>query len=95
MRFTPLGGVLDRDAPPLNAIECIVEPVANSARASDATDGGVRTLDQSLARRFGVDGRVGSQALGGGERAEAILAVFVVLVPASHGVVGLAGCLAQ
>ena len=95
MRLTPRGGVRDRDAPPDKAIECIAEPVASSALGSDATDGGVRTLDQSLARRFGVDGRVGSQALGGGERAEAILAVFVVLVPASHGVVGLAGCLAQ
>ena len=71
--MTPRGGVLDREAPPLNAIECIAEPVASSALANDATDGGVRTLDQSLARRFGVDGRVGSQALGGGERAEAIL----------------------
>jgi len=34
----------------------MADPVANSARASDATDGGVRTLDQSLAKRFGVDG---------------------------------------
>ena len=56
MRLTPRGGVRDRDAPPLNAIECIAEPVANSALANDATDGGVRTLDQSLASRFGVDG---------------------------------------
>ena len=71
VRLTPLGGVLARDAPPLNAIECIADPVANSARANDATDGGVRTLDQSLANRFGVDGRVGSQAFGGG--AEAML----------------------
>ena len=68
--MTPRGGVRDRDAPPLNAIECIAEPVANSALASDATDGGVRTELQSLASRFGVDGRVGSQAFGGGERAD-------------------------
>ena len=47
--------------------------MANSALASDATDGGVRTLDQSLASRFGVDGRVGSQAFGGGERAAILL----------------------
>ena len=67
--------------------------MANSALARDATDGGVRTELQSLANRLGVRGLVGSQALGGGERA-AILAVFVVLVPAAHGVVGLAGCLA-
>ena len=93
MRFTPRGGVLDREAPPLSAIECIAELVASSALASDATDGGVRTELQSLASRFGVLGLVGSQALGGGERA-AILAVFVVLVPAAHGVVGLRGCLA-
>ena len=73
VRFTPRGGVLAREAPPDKAKECIAEPVASSALANDATDGGVRTLDQSLARRFGVDGRVGSQALGGGERAEAIL----------------------
>ena len=79
--MTPRGGVRDRDAPPLSAIECIAEPVANSARANDATDGGVRTLDQSLASRFGVDGRVGSQALGGGERA-AILLCASLLVPA-------------
>ena len=78
MRLTPLGGVRDREAPPLNAIECIAELVASSALASDATDGGVRTELQSLASRFGVDGRVGSQAFGGGERAEAILAVFVL-----------------
>ena len=75
MRLTPRGGVLDREAPPDKAIECIAEPVANSALANDATDGGVRTELQSLANRFGVDGRVGSQAFGGGERAEAILAV--------------------
>ena len=93
MRLTPRGGVLDLDAPPDRAIECIADPVASSALASDATDGGVRTELQSLAKRFGVDGRVGSQAFGGGERA-AILAVFVVLVPASHGGSGLAGCLA-
>ena len=73
--MTPRGGVLAREAPPDKAKECIAEPVANSARASDATDGGVRTELQSLANRFGVDGRVGSQAFGGGERAEAILAV--------------------
>ena len=71
--MTPRGGVRDRDAPPLNAIECIADPVANSALANDATDGGVRTLDQSLASRFGVDGRVGSRALGGGERAAMLL----------------------
>ena len=91
--MTPRGGVLAREAPPLSAIECIAEPVASSALASDATDGGVRTELQSLASRFGVLGLVGSQAFGGGERA-AILAVFVVLVPAAHGVVGLRGCLA-
>ena len=73
MRLTPLGGVRDRDAPPLSAIECIAEPVANSALANDATDGGVRTELQSLANRLGVLGLVGSQALGGGERAEAIV----------------------
>ena len=54
--MTPRGGVLDLDAPPDRAIECMAEPVANSALANDATDGGVRTLDQSLASRFGVDG---------------------------------------
>ena len=32
--------------------------------------------------------------MGGGERAEAILAVFVLVVPAAHGGSGLAGCLA-
>ena len=68
--MTPCGGVLAREAPPLNAIECIAELVASSARANDATDGGVRTELQSLANRFGVDGRVGSQAFGGGERAD-------------------------
>ena len=72
--MTPRGGVRDREAPPDKAIECIADPVANSARANDATDGGVRTLDQSLASRFGVDGRVGSQAFGGGDLpAEAML----------------------
>ena len=76
--MTPRGGVLAREAPPDKAKECIADPVASSALAKLATDGGVRTLDQSLAKRFGVDGRVGSQAFGGGERAEAILAVFVV-----------------
>ena len=79
--MTPRGGVLDREAPPDKAIECIAEPVANSARANDATDGGVRTELQSLANRFGVDGRVGSQAFGGGERA-AILLCASLLVPA-------------
>ena len=74
--MTPLGGVRDRDAPPLNAMECIAEPVANSALANDATDGGVRTELQSFANRLGVLGLVGSQAFGGGERA--ILAVFVL-----------------
>ena len=91
--MTPRGGVLAREAPPDSARECIADPVASSALARLATDGGVRTLDQSLASRLGVLGLVGSQALGGGERA-AILAVFVVLVPAAHGVVGLRGCLA-
>ena len=81
MRFTPRGGVLAREAPPLNAIECLAEPVANSARASDATVGGVRTELQSLANRLGVLGLVGSQALGGGERA-AILLCASLLVPA-------------
>ena len=93
MRLTPRGGVRAREAPPDKAKECIADPVASSALASEATDGGVRTLDQSFASRFGVLGLVGSQAFGGGERA-AILAVFVVLVPASHGGSGLAGCLA-
>ena len=79
--MTPRGGVLAREAPPLNAIECIAEEVASSALAREATDGGVRTLDQSLANRFGVDGRVGSQAFGGGERA-AILLCASLLVPA-------------
>ena len=79
--MTPRGGVLAREAPPLNAIECIAELVASSALASDATDGGVRTELQSLANRFGVDGRVGSQAFGGGERA-AILLCASLLVPA-------------
>ena len=55
--------------------------MANSALASDATDGGVRTLDQSLANRLGVLGLVGSQAFGGGERA-AILLCASLLVPA-------------
>ena len=68
--------------------------MANSARASDATDGGVRTLDQSLASRFGVDGRVGSQAFGGGERA-AILAVRKLVSAGLARVLGLRGCLAQ
>ena len=75
MRLTPRGGVRDREAPPLSAIECMAEPVANSALANDATDGGVRTLDQSLASRLGVLGLVGSQAFGGGERLAILLAV--------------------
>ena len=79
--MTPRGGVLAREAPPLSAMECMAEPVANSALANDATDGGVRTELQSLANRFGVDGRVGSQAFGGGERA-AILLCASLLVPA-------------